>query len=117
MDLLIEHTPVCCATCGVLFTISKTHRSHLEKSEESFYCPNGHKQYYTNPLRAKNKQLESELARLKDDRDWYAKRASDRFNEIEHLNKVINGYKGAITRMKKARESESVSKFMKGEGK
>jgi len=44
MENLHEET---CCNCGVAFFITKGFHSLLIKSGQSFYCPNGHGQHYS----------------------------------------------------------------------
>lgn len=51
-----------CINCGILFAIPFTYQSELKKDHKSFYCPNGHTQYYPQETEAEKlrKQLENE---------------------------------------------------------
>ena len=43
MDNFIEEE---CCTCGVLFAISKALQLNWKDNNQTFYCPNGHRQSY-----------------------------------------------------------------------
>jgi len=51
-----------CCTCGVPFGIESDHQRHLRNTGASFYCPNGHKQHYTDTQDEKIRRLEQRLA-------------------------------------------------------
>lgn len=65
-----------CCKCGILFAVSSNLIANWKKTKQSFYCPNGHPQSYTEStaeiLKRKNDELERQLAY--------------RINEINKLN-------------------------------
>jgi hypothetical protein len=42
----IEMAACCCSECGVPYTIPSKLQQSLRQSHNTFYCPNGHRQYY-----------------------------------------------------------------------
>lgn len=57
-----------CSVCAVIFAIPLKMKSRLQESSETFYCPNGHRQYYP---AGKN-----ELERLREKLDEQTKQAT-----------------------------------------
>lgn len=62
-----------CATCYMPFGISKTTEGRLRKCHNAFYCPSGHANYFygetqEEKLRKQNKELESRLGRVVDEK-------------------------------------------------
>ena len=43
----VEIIEISCCNCGVSFWITEQYNDELLRCHNSFYCPNGHKQYYT----------------------------------------------------------------------
>lgn len=60
--VILKLTPTTCCECGILFGISSERKIRLEKTGESFYCTNGHSQYFT-----KKKGLEDKIRLLKNE--------------------------------------------------
>lgn len=93
-----------CCRCGVVFAM--TEDFHQEKlkyrhsdNRRSFYCPNGHSQWYTGEteeqkLKREKKELEETVERERKWRSQAQKRA-------EHERHRANGYKGHATRISK----------------
>ncbi len=89
----IGTTGIECFQCHVIFWITKAHNGRLEKTGESFYCPNGHSQHFTDSTESK---LEEEKARADRLRNMLSASVEDKIN----LKREINAYKGHITRLK-----------------
>src|SRR5688572_5501683 len=56
-----------CPNCHIPFAISEEHEKELRESHKSFFCPNGHSQYYSQDneaekLRKELRRKEQELA-------------------------------------------------------
>lgn len=56
-----------CSCCGIVFSIPENLMTELRRTHASFYCPNGHSQYYpqdneTEKLRKELRRKEQELA-------------------------------------------------------
>jgi hypothetical protein len=56
-----------CISCGIPFAIPVDYKEMLKQKHTSFYCPNGHSQYYSGKTQAellaeKLKQKENEIA-------------------------------------------------------
>lgn len=79
-----------CCNCGTLFAMQASLRKRLRETGEWFYCPNGHRQHYT----------EREIDRLRKFLD--AERAtSERYRERgDALERRLSAQKAATTRLK-----------------
>lgn len=64
-----------CCHCGVFFGIEAGHYKCLVRDKTSFFCPNGHKQSFT----------ENEADRLRRERDRLQQQVAERDDEITKL--------------------------------
>ena len=81
-----------CITCGVEFGVPGLLDDELQKNHRSFYCPNGHQQYYLGET--EEERLRKKVRFLKDDIEI-------RIKENTELFKNLNGALGKITSLKK----------------
>jgi len=51
----------CCASCGIQYAIPERRQRELRENHETFYCPNGHTQWY--PQKSEAEKLRDELKR------------------------------------------------------
>ena len=80
-----------CCSCGLIFGIEQQHRNDLIKSHKEFYCPNGHRQWYTAETR--EEKLERELQRER-------AKADQKEAEARELQNSLRTTKGHVTRIK-----------------
>jgi hypothetical protein len=45
--IFTETTSIECCRCGLIFWVSTTHYKKLRRNHKSFYCPAGHRQYFS----------------------------------------------------------------------
>jgi hypothetical protein len=90
----IEQVEISCCNCGVTFWITKNHDEELVNCGNSFYCPNGHRQHYTESIKAKLKKAMSKL------KDAEAREAEER-DSAEKCKRSNTALQGVITKMKK----------------
>jgi hypothetical protein len=91
-------TQITCCNCKTPFAVLDQHHERLKAdSGEWFYCPNGHRQHFT----------ESETDKLRRERDRLAQQIVHRDSTIEHyrqrsetLDKRLSATKGVVTRIK-----------------
>jgi hypothetical protein len=83
---------ISCAVCNMIFLLDDALESRLRTSHKSFYCPNGHSQYFaqkTDLEKANDtiKNLTQELNQVRQVRDQY--------------RRSISTYKGIVTKLKR----------------
>lgn len=99
----IEFVAITCYKCGLIFGIESSRNETLTKSHESFWCPNGHSQAYLGKTAEQKRieELERETRELKSSRDFWNDQAKSANATVEHQNRRINGYKGAVARVRR----------------
>lgn len=58
----IKLTPITCCSCGVVFGVSEEIETRLVNTGKSFYCINGHSQYFS-----QKQKEEKEVVRLREE--------------------------------------------------
>lgn len=48
-----------CTNCGVVYGVSEDYEDRRRQDHKSFYCPNGHSQYY--PQKSREERLKAQL--------------------------------------------------------
>lgn len=94
-------TEACCR-CGVVFAVSADLQAHWRRSQESFYCPNGHSQAYvedevTRVKREMQKQIDAarvEAENAKRDIEWWRVHNNEK-------RRQLSAAKGQMTKLKK----------------
>lgn len=87
-----------CCDCGMTFGMPQEFNRNRLDDGKSFYCPRGHKQFYTETTTQKlRKQLESE----KQQREWADSRARAARDQADAAERRRRAAKGALTKMKK----------------
>lgn len=91
----VEIVPEQCCNCGVYFGMDKYLVKRLKETGDSFYCPNGHPQYYTQKeqLESKIKELESQLQEAETENRYL-------FNDLGNVKRSLSATKGVLTRTK-----------------
>lgn len=79
---------VTCPNCYIRFGLEPEHRTMLRNNHKSFYCPNGHSQYYTSESDA-------------DKAHKFEALALNRLNEITRLQAVIRKQEKKLKKPKK----------------
>lgn len=90
-----------CCECGINFGLPELLKDQLLENGSSFYCPNGHKQFYTQKtslekkLRSKENQLKVEReysSRLYEEKEEFKKKvAAQKGQKTKILNRIKNG--------------------------
>jgi DNA gyrase/topoisomerase IV subunit B len=86
-----------CVTCSVPIHLDDETYQRRQSDGQTFYCPNGHKQYFGDSEVSK---LQKEVKRLAANCDFWEKRSSELHDENYLLHRRINGYKGQLARMR-----------------
>lgn len=94
-----------CPTCGITYALPERVVEDRRAKGGHWYCPNGHSLSFTTTeadrLREETKRLEQKLADEKGNAEWWRKRADSERKEADHARAQANGYKGALTKVKK----------------
>lgn len=92
-----------CCQCGMAFAMTRDFQNRALKNRgqngQVFYCPAGHRQWYTGESEAD--KLRRERDRLKQNEAWYEQRNRELREEAEHQRHRANGYKGYATKLRK----------------
>jgi len=91
-------TEVVCCSCFTHFAMDINLNNKRLNEGGSFYCPNGHRQYYTetevDKLKKANQQLKSDNA-------WYSGRAERLAIDLETTKRSKAAIKGQLTKTRK----------------
>lgn len=60
-DCGFDWKEITCCNCGVLFAVAEAHQKNLYDTGKLFYCPNGHSQHYSKPVKLQLEEKEKEL--------------------------------------------------------
>ncbi len=97
-EILIAET---CCVCGEVFGITSGIKNSLLESHDWFYCPRGHKQYYTGEnkdeqLKRERAEKEKLLRELKAERD-----SKQYWQENANMHKLaLRSTRGVVTKLK-----------------
>lgn len=99
MDVNLKQ--ICCVQCGIVFWVTASHYAHLLRCHNTFYCPNGHANYFsgkneTEEQKERAEKAESQAHRLNCELE-------DQIEMSGHLQRSNNSLRGAITRIKKTK--------------
>ena len=87
-----------CIVCGVRFSIPDVLDNQLRECHNTFYCPKGHKQFYSG---------ESKTEKLTRERDKYLRWYKEKRDSSDRLKRRISALQGVITRMKNKFQGEN----------
>lgn len=89
---------VCCCNCKMLFAVPDHVQRWWLENGESFCCPAGHSQHYTESTVQK---LQKELEREKKLKEWAQQDAKHARNSRDVANRRLTAHKGVVTKLKK----------------
>lgn len=87
-----------CCKCGIPFAVPASIREDWTKTGESFYCPNGHSQHYSESEVSK---LEKELQRERKRKEWAERQATIATQQAEYAERRRRAQKAVNTKLKK----------------
>ena len=95
-----------CVECGIEFTLPDEFQRKLRQCHNTFFCTNGHRQYYPGKTDEEKRieHLEYIVKQLSTDRDWYREAARKRAEENAKLRRSRASYKGMVTRLQKRKK-------------
>ena len=84
-----------CCSCGVPFGLSQEIYDRRQEDGETFYCPNGHSQHYTQKasLEEDLKNAQARLAKQREVSEWYEE-------QLKNTTNSLRATKAAHTRTK-----------------
>lgn len=98
LNIKIEFETIECFRCHVLFAVESMTRKHYIDTGDYFYCPNGHRQYYTeSTIQKLEKQLETKQRAL----DHKQKELEWSEQRTRNVKNSLKAEKGAKTKLKK----------------
>ena len=86
-----------CSVCSIRFAFDESFYDRRHTDGKSFYCPNGHSQYYTENTKRKHEQ---ELAQERRKTEFYKSQYKNKQRQCEQQKKKAAAYKGHLTRTK-----------------
>ena len=63
---MVQMETIICYKCAIPFAVPSNYKDHLQKSQDSFYCPNGHSQAY---VKSKAQILQEKIDRLEREKE------------------------------------------------
>lgn len=86
-----------CCNCGMQFGLTTDYQKRRRRDGESFYCPSGHPQSYTeSEIDKLKKQVRQKNEALERERGWRRQAEEDH----EHTQRRLTSTKGVVTRIK-----------------
>lgn len=79
-----------CYKCGMPFGLESDYQDRMRKTGDTFYCPRGHAQVYTE---AEVTVLKRKLASAESDKQWWR-------NEAEAKGRRLIAMRGVVTKLK-----------------
>lgn len=94
-----------CPTCGITYALPARVVADRRAKAGSWYCPNGHtlsfKESDADRARKEAAQLRKKLDDEKQNAEWWKTRSQAAQKAADHQESRANGYKGALTKVKK----------------
>lgn len=92
-----------CANCGLAFGLTAEFEAKRRKDKQSFYCPNGHSQYFPGETDEQKqiRQLREQLAAKERDRAAAESGRQVWRQRAESTERRLRGTKAVVTRMRK----------------
>jgi hypothetical protein len=94
----VTFTVVACANCSMSFAVMRSFADERRADHETFYCPQGHRNYY--PGKSDVEKLREELARARENTQYYARRTDELYDEKKAVERKYAAQKGQVTRIK-----------------
>lgn len=97
IPLLCNFQAETCCSCGIAFAVDAQVRAKWRTDGSSFYCPNGHRQHYTE---TDIQRLKKQLERAERDKQWAQDNAKAERAARESTERRLIGQKAAKTRLR-----------------
>ena len=105
MILSIEFGSETCVKCGTVWAMPVEYIDQRQTDHKTFYCPNGHKQYY--PQKSDVEILKDQVAHCKSDIEFWQTAHDNQGNRLHEVELSRRSYKGQVTKLKKALSPEN----------
>lgn len=94
--------PEVCPRCGIVFGVEANYQRELKKGGKTFYCPNGHSQWYGESVVDKlKKELAQEAKRHEQEETRLKRQVDSERASKEYFERSRAAYKGQLTKTKK----------------
>lgn len=95
-----------CCVCGIAFGIEPARYDKLLETGEDFFCPNGHRQHFTESVQSKLKKAHQKISSLQRHADWLTDQLREASEARRHAQARIRGFESARARARRrAREA------------
>jgi C4-dicarboxylate-specific signal transduction histidine kinase len=99
LNIIETYNVHCCNTCGVSYAVTDAYEQRRRNDHNTFYCPNGHSQYYPQKNEAeKQRERADRLARQVEAREADIRLEQRR---LENERRAHSATKGQLTKTKK----------------
>lgn len=88
-----------CSECHVSLNLSEEQEQRLRESHRSFYCINGHVQYF--PEKTDTDKLRDRVAELIGDREYWRERAETAEKRLVHFERRYCGLQGWVAKLQR----------------
>lgn len=95
---ILTITEIVCCSCFTHFGMDSNMNQQRLNDGKAFYCPNGHKQWYSE---SEVDKLKKANQRLKSDNAWYSGRAGRLEKDLEDTKRSRAAIKGQLTKTRK----------------
>lgn len=96
-ETIVLETVTCCS-CGMAFAMPDSYLRGLREKGDSFFCPAGHSQRFSEP---EVKRLKKEVEAAKRQTEQYKKWYNAEQRDHEHTRNRLRATKGVLTKTKK----------------
>ncbi|MEW8105070.1 MAG: hypothetical protein AB2801_08655 [Candidatus Thiodiazotropha endolucinida] len=100
MDITIKYTPIDCFHCQFVFAVPATTDKKWRETHQLFYCPSCRGQMYY-PGESDSEKLQKKMNQYKELYEDKLSCCMELQEEVDHKDRRINGYKGALAKEKK----------------
>lgn len=84
----IEMFTEVCISCGIPFAIPKNYKDRLKVTHDTFYCPNGHSQFY--PAETEAEKLKKEVVKKDGELAQLTSAKIQIENQLDKANEKLN---------------------------
>lgn len=95
----VEKYTCCRDGCGAVFGLEAGFANYRRKDHKTFYCPNGHSQYFSGET--EEEKLRKDLAQQKKRTQWAEESRQHAIKREEQAQRKATAYKGVATKIKK----------------